>query len=321
MAEIDKITCIKHGGNPIVLSNFYISGRESIFGGIGYIPICKDCLYDMTTNYYNIYKDMKLSIYYMCRKIDVAFNSNIFEAALGKGLEKDEDIPKKVFQSYITQYNSLGRKNNVFLPFDDGEHIGEVVATTYDESVINSIDENNIISVIKKDVNIADIDLETQIFWGFGFDPKDYVFLETEIANWKQTHKCDNQAEITLLKEICIKILEIRRLREVKKSVAKEQKELQDLMKTASVDPAKANVADGGKTLDAFGSWIKDIEQNEPAEFFEDKKLYQDFDGIKKYTDKYIFRPLKNLITGSRDFNIQNDVESDTQDEQEDGDE
>lgn len=316
MAEIEKLTCAKHGGNSIVLSKFYIAGNSSIFGGIGYIPICKDCLYTMVDDYYEIYKDMKLAIYYICRKIDVAFNNNIFESALGKGLEKGKDVPKKVFQSYITQYNSLGKTNNTFIPFDDGEHVENIHTI---EHTINI--DDNIINIIKKDISIDDIDLETQIFWGFGFDAKDYMFLETEITNWKQTHKCDNQAEVTLLKEICIKILEIRRLREVKKSVAKEQKELQDLMKTASVDPAKANVADGGKTLDAFGSWIKDIEQTEPAEYFEDKKLYEDFDGIKKYTDKYIFRPLKNLLTGSRDFNIQTDMDIENEEDLEDGDE
>ena len=57
------------------------------------------------------------------------------------------------------------------------------------------------------------------LLWGKGFDMDDYIFLESELSNWKKTHKCDNQAEITLLKEICIKVLEIRKAREQKNSV------------------------------------------------------------------------------------------------------
>ena len=142
------------------------------------------------------------------------------------------------------------------------------------------------------------------LFWGKGFGTDDYEFLESELFNWKKTHKCDSYADTTLLKEICIKILTIRNKRERRENVSNDVKELQDLMKTASVDPAKANIADGAKSLDSWGLWLKDIEEYEPAEYFNDKKLFVDFDKLKKYSNKYIFRPLKNLLLGSRDFNI-----------------
>mgnify|MGYP001438181587 FL=1 len=119
VAELDKISCVKHGGNPIGLGSFYMASPVSVYSGLGYIPICKRCLFEMVREYYVRYKDMRKSIYYMCRKLDVAFNSNIYEGAL----EKDGEDPKKVFQSYMVQYNSLGGTNNIHLPFDDGEHI------------------------------------------------------------------------------------------------------------------------------------------------------------------------------------------------------
>ena len=97
MAEIKKLICVNHGGNPLGLNNFYIASEVSMFKGIGYIPICKKCLFEMANSYYDKYKDMKLSIYYMCRKIDIAFNSNIFEGAFGEGAES----PQKSFFSHI----------------------------------------------------------------------------------------------------------------------------------------------------------------------------------------------------------------------------
>lgn len=289
MAE-EKIICVKHGGNPINSSNFYITGVNSIFSGIGKIPICKNCLYKEVENYYKRNKDLKLSMYLICRKIDVAFDSNIFEGSL----KDDNTNPTKVFMNYITQFNSLGGKNGTMLPFDKGEHIFNINNTETCKLKTEIIDD--------EEENFESIE-DAKIFWGDGFDePYDYNFLGIELANWKKTHKCDNQAEITLLREICIKILEIRKLRELKQSVSKEQKELQDLMKTASVDPAKSNAINSGENVDRFGVWLKDIEQKRPAEWWDDQEKYKDMDGLMPYIKDYITRPIRNFFTGAKDF-------------------
>ena len=48
--------------------------------------------------------------------------------------------------------------------------------------------------------------------------------------------------------------------------------------------------------------WIGDIERYTPAEFYQDKSLYKDADGIGSYASRFIFRPLKNLLTGSKEI-------------------
>jgi hypothetical protein len=215
-------------------------------------------------------------------------------------MSKNKSVDK-VFGYYKSKLSSVGQINggSEFCRYRDGNSSGF--------SEIGRVE-----SKLDKNENIEE---DLIMFWGKGFNFEDIEFLETELAEWKSKHKCDNRSELTLLKEICIKLLEIRKLRALGKSTAAQIKELQEIMKTASVDPAKANVADGGKSMDAFGLWIKDIEEYEPAEFFEDKKIYEDFDGFKRYVDKYIYRPLKNLLSGSRDFNI-----DDSETEYEEGD-
>ncbi|HSH51936.1 MAG TPA: hypothetical protein VK982_09470 [Bacteroidales bacterium] len=73
-------------------------------------------------------------------------------------------------------------------------------------------------------------------------------------------------------------------------------------MKTASVDPAKANAISSGQSVDRFGVWIKDIEQYRPAEWWEQQEKYVDMDGFKLYIKDYIVRPIKNFFTGTKDF-------------------
>lgn len=190
MAEINKIICVNHGGNPIGLSNFYMATEVSIYKGIGRIPICKKCLFEMAQNYYDKYKDMKLVIYYMCRKIDVPFNSNIYEGALTEGL----DDAQKVFQSYITQYNSLGRKNNIFFPFDEGEHIEINHYRREDELQEEDLDDDMLIKVESSRDNIKmtkeDLMIKKDIIEMLEYDPfegypeADQKFLYNDLYNY-----------------------------------------------------------------------------------------------------------------------------------------
>ena len=190
MAEITKLTCTNHGGNPISLTNFYMASEISVFKGIGYIPICKKCLFEMVNNYYDKYKDMRLAIYYMCRKIDIAFNSNIFEGAL---TEDDIEDAQKVFQSYIIQYNSLGRKNNIHFPFDDGEHIEENKFTISEEVDSDEVDDTVINTKSSRDnikMNKNDISIKKEIIGMLEFDPfegyaeADQKFLYNELYSY-----------------------------------------------------------------------------------------------------------------------------------------
>ena len=108
---------------------------------------------------------------------------------------------------------------------------------------------------------------------------------------------------------ICIKELEIRKARQMGKPTDKLEKALRESMADASLTPktmSEINKTDSEKT---FGLWVKDIENNRPAEYFEDKALYEDYDHIGEYFDRFIKRPLKNLLTGSRDFDKEYNVE------------
>ena len=193
MAEIDKLICVHHGGRPIKTDRFYMASEVSLYKGIGYIPICKKCLFEMADDYYEKYKDMKLTIYYMCRKIDIAFNSNIFEGALD-GAE-DRENAQKVFQSYIVQYNSLGRKNNIHFPFDEGEHIEINHFKTSDDLDNNEKDIDDIVIDIKNPsdnikMTRQDMIIKKDIVEMLEFDPfegyaeADQKFLYNDLYNY-----------------------------------------------------------------------------------------------------------------------------------------
>ena len=54
--------------------------------------------------------------------------------------------------------------------------------------------------------------------------------------------------------------------------------------------------------LSHLGELIREIEEVCPAEYYKDKKLYADFDHLKEYIERFMTRPLRNLLTGSKEL-------------------
>lgn len=186
MSKLTSLRCTKHGKRPISISKFYIASDVSVFSALGYIPICKDCLYKMAEDYYDRYKNEKVAIYLICRKIDVAFDNNIFESSLKKW---GSNI-RKVFQTYMTQYNSLGQGNNAQLPFDEGEHIDINNLLDGEKTKGENVDEDGI--KLENDVKMSEEDIEAkeEVISLLGYDPfegyaeSDQKFLYNDLLSY-----------------------------------------------------------------------------------------------------------------------------------------
>ena len=85
-------------------------------------------------------------------------------------------------------------------------------------------------------------------------------------------------------------------------------------MKSLAISPNIANTANANKSTEAFGLWIKDIEELTPAEWHDKHELFKDMDNLNQYFEDYFVRPIRNFITGSRDFNVQEDGDIQLQD-------
>jgi len=258
----------------------------------GKMSICKDCINDL---YVSILKSennsIQKSILRLCRMLNVKYDESAIENAIGLMKSKQAD-ETKLFGYYRLSLLTTNRTSVSDTTID---------LTYRDNPIINL---NN---VAPSEFEVGEDVID---FWGTGYITEEYRWLERTLDEWKKTHKCDTKAEETLLREIVFKQYEIEKARKENSSTASLVKELQDLMKTASVDPAKANIAGAGKSQDTFSAFIKMIEENEPAEVFGDEReAFKDFQGIEKYFNKYVVRSIKNFITGSRDFNL--DIEED----------
>lgn len=293
MTEINKLICVRHGGKPMRVTNFYMASDLSLYRGLGYLPICKKCLYEIIEDYSNKHKDMKLAMYHMCRLIDVGFNNNLYDSALEKGV----DDSRKIFQSYIVQYNSLGVLNNIQSSFDDGEHIGNEDIICGEEEVEEEI------------FTPTDIDFELTAeivnFWGRGLDKDEYLFLINEFHEYTSSYECDSPAMERLLQQAAYESLEIRRKRESRDPADKNLKNLQDLLGAANIKPVQETGADANDQV-TFGTLIKKWENEEPIP-----------DPLPEWEDKDVFKYVRVWFLGhlSKMIGLDNPFEEEYKDE------
>jgi hypothetical protein len=263
----------------------------------GFLSICKDCINEMYLKHYDVEKSVDKTILKLCRLLNTKYDMNAVEstkAQINTYAEKGQEF-SNVFgvykgKLYQTQSSEIGKREVEDLSF----HEPVRTAITDDNSIDNSDEDAEFVIYLKR-------------FWGEGLTYDQYEFLESELDRYKKTHKCDTATEESLLRQICFAELDIRENRTSSVSPDSAITRLQQLMKTASVDPAKAALAGSGKSQETFSGIISIIEQNEPADYYKDKKLFQNFDNIDWYFKKYVTRPLKNFITQSRDFNVEQD--------------
>jgi len=264
----------------------------------GMMSICKPCINDIFGRIYESELDFYKATLKTCRILNIKYDERAVDAAVNHMTTVESKGKSKppffgIYKSRIMAVMDIAMYERDSLTLDMTFHEPT-------EAIQSELSED--------DLGKNDIDY-LHTFWGNGMSFEDYDFLERELSEWKATNRSDTKAEISLLKELCQKELEIRKNRELGKSTAALVKEKQDLMKTCAVDPQKANAAGAGKSQDTFSSFIKIIEENEPADIFNDKDLFKDYQNIDFYFKKYVTRPLKNYITGSRDFNVEKDEE------------
>jgi hypothetical protein len=255
------------------------------------MSVCKDCSNEIYDGYYAAEKDRHKAVLNTCRILNIIYLNEAVDAALKDKEKRDAKKSVKHDVPFFSIYK--GRLANMLTLKKDVRGLTFVEPT--------SLTSDN--PITESDEGYADL----TGFWGEGMSWEDYRYLETQYSEWSKSHSIDSQSEKVLLKFICLKELEIRKAMVSGSDTASLVKQFTELLKASALTPALSNVASGGKSMDSWGNFLAVIEQQTPAEYYEDKKLFADFDGIEKYIKKFILRPIRNFILNARDYNVSDD--------------
>lgn len=280
-----KCTCC---GKETSERNFYIS-KSFIYKATSHLPVCKTCLGNIYDSYYEKYQDYKLAIYYMCRAVGICFNLGSYNAVLQ---EIQNGKTTNVWQIYMTKLNSLGSKNGAGDDFDSSDSID------IEAEIQSSGEERGLTKeIIRK--------------WGNGYNDDDYVWLENTYNDWVSKYKSDTLSEQKTFKLLAIKEFQIMKTIEKNGNTDKLEETYLKLMSAGNVTPRDANASMDDENTKGLGVWTKDIERYRPAEYFENKKLYKDFDSFVDYLNRFVFRPIKNFLMKTKEYDNEFSIEDD----------
>jgi len=277
--------------------NFYQAMDGGLVDSNGKFSTCKNCVQDIYEIVYKELNSMEKTIHRLCQIFNIRFTNEALDATkshIQTLLENGKNV-KAIFSIYLMKLTATKK--------------------SMDKGGVNDFQYEDVGTIFtEKQVDIKKIPIPQDVieFWGEDIPEEDVLFLEKEYASFKQTHSSDTRAEVVLLKQTCFNLLDIKKARLAGNSTDKLVKELQELMKNLKISPYTAKANDMNSGADTFGQWIADIERSEPAQWLKSDsrgEIYRDVGNTEEYFQKYIVRPLKNFIMGSRDFNTDENEE------------
>ncbi len=248
----------------------------------GYIPICDYCLKELYDHYFEVLGDKEAAIYRLCLKFDVYWSPEVYKMTLNGAIR---DNPMSV---YISRSNLVQVKYDCFDDTLDAEAVnnGEIELSGRDIRDMNEAGTTE----------ITESDIEN---WGAGYTKDEYVEMDSHYDMLTQGKRVDDFLKNKYIKDMCV--LNTQSKRSLSKGDTKTYSDLLAMyQKIASFAQIKVS-EDVDTSNDCLGKWLAAVEEFTPAEYYKDKTKYRDFFGIGEYCERFIYRPLKNWVTGSKD--------------------
>lgn len=259
--------------------NMFYQVQSGMYKQLGHLPVCKNCFDEMYDDYLQEYGKPQLAMKRMCLMFDVYYNGELFEKS------------KFSVQNYFKKLNMVQYKKK---SLTDSFKENEIVVTDSSNTKVENGDKEKV-------KHIATGGSEKQIKrWGVGLDQLDYNNLDKHYEYLKKSNPdCDSNQEI-FIQDLCyIKMQQLRAIRDGDTDSFIKLNE--SYGKTFSRSELKAgNDAYDQKDF-TIGVTAATIEKYTPAEYYKDKKLYSDYDGLGDYYKRFLLRPLRNLMHGTHD--------------------
>lgn len=265
--------------------NFQKSNDVLFQANNGYLPWCKNCTDNYVAQMTAVFSyNEELAMRDFCQRAGWNYDENALVASM-------ETYSGHRNRSRISHYAA---KKNINC---DGRK-------TYLDSLKHEYtnDQNKVITS-KEQIKEQELSLSAASVdrWGAGLGSEvDYKNLDEHYRMLKKNNpNCDNNQEI-FIKSLCnINMLALRSLRNGDSD--KYIKLTDQYSKTFTKAGLSAIQETDNSANEPLGVTLATISQYTPEEYYKDKELYKDFDKIGDYFDRFVKRPLRNLMSGTTD--------------------
>lgn len=273
-------------------TNFNRSKSPIYEGNNGYLSICRNCVAELYEQYVKFYdNDEDAAAERICQITDMYFDLDLW-AASRKISDMRGGKSRNRISTYISKLNLAQAKG----------------CTTYSDTLIRRWESDVQNAATVEEVEEND-DIETPVDvvrrFGTGFEAGDYDSMQYEYQNWVDRYgePIDKRQE-ELYVSICYTKLNLQKLlQKGDANIGTAANSYKSQIEAATIEiEDRKKKAEAEKQLSPLGEMIRDIEEYCPAEYYKEKKLYSDYDYLREYIERFMTRPLRNLITGSKEL-------------------
>lgn len=272
--------------------NFNRSKSPIYKGNNGYLSICQNCVAELYEQYVKFYdNDEDAAAERICQITDMYFDPEVW-AMSRKISESRNGRSRNRISTYVSKLNL----NQV-----DG-------CTTYSDTLVKrwEADVKNASTVAEVEQN-KDIATPTDVVrrFGTGFSEGDYDSMQYEYQDWVRRYgePIDKRQEELYVSICYMKLNQQKLLQKGDANIGAAANSYRSQIEAATTEiEDRIKKAEADKQLSPLGEMIRDIEEFCPAEYYKEKKLYSDYDRLREYIDRFMTRPLRNLLTGSKEL-------------------
>jgi len=259
---------------------YFYRSNSTLYNNNGYLPICKDCLARLYNTYLLTFRDIHKAIKRICMAYDLYYDEGLVNSCLKNSRASTPSIGE-----YLRGLNMSQYKNKTF-------------DTTLDEGFIFDIKDNVMIPSDEEIKPVTTIPESVRMRWGAGLSDNDYKTLEEHYRYLKKANPdFDSNQEIFIMDLCQIKMQQTRAM--MSGRTDDYIKLTESYRKTFAQAGLKTTPDTSESNNESWGTWINMISRYTPEEYYKDKTLYKDFDGIGDYFKRYVLRPLRNLQLGT----------------------
>ena len=275
-----KCSCCGKGYNSLK-NNFQKSNSPLFQSNDGYLPWCKDCTDKYMTQLTAFYSgNEEHAIEHFCQQVDWVYDIEPLKCA------REISSDRSRISHYAAKKNlNVGGRKTYFdsLKFNYEQRQDEVIISREQAK-----SEESTISASAVDR------------WGVGFTEMDYRLMDDHYRLLKrQNPNCDANQEI-FIKSLCsLSMLQANALRDGDSD--KYVKLTEQYAKTFKQAGLRTVEEKDNSSDECLGVTLAAISQYTPEEYYKNKDLYRDFDNIGDYFDRFVKRPLKNLMFGTNE--------------------
>lgn len=256
-----------------------------------YVPICYSCLNKL---YGKLRREKGLTdaeaMRNICQKLDVYYMDEALEIQgfmVDDPLSVDNRVGRYIQQVVSKERTGLKTYTDTQVEEKDWQR------KMANASLIVGLDDDEAIKV-------KEATAKSRKLFGNAFNDVELNQMYDEYKDYLNRYKTLNAEQTNLVVTMCQ--AKVFKDRAAEKNQMREYGDANQMYINAlkSFESLKTTVAKNDE-VPTVGVSIETIEKYTPAEYYKDKKLFKDYDGLEKYVKGHIVRPIKNFFTGSQD--------------------